>query len=109
MVMPYSNGRPLRKTTVSPACPVEGFAVRELGTSGERDRLVAVDPDDCADREPDQRKSGSAEDHVPGTARSEERDRSAASLETCSRAEVGGVLLRWSELRQEIRSGRELV
>ena len=58
----------------------------ELGTSGERDRLVAVDPGDRADPKPDQREREDDQDQVARPAGAQECDRPAAALEPGRRA-----------------------
>lgn len=72
-----------------------------------RERLVAVDPGDGADRKPHDREHEDGEEQVPGTPRPQERDRAPPALEPRGRSQVG-VLVRTSQLCGEVGSGRKL-
>ena len=82
---------------------------RICGGIAVHDRLVAIDPDEGADREPCNGDHEGDQDQVPWPAGTQERDQSVAPLEACGRAQVAGVRLGSSQLRAKVGVGRKLV
>jgi hypothetical protein len=70
------------------------------------ERLIAVDPDDGSDREPDRDEPDHREDDFEWPPRADESDRAAPALEAFSGTEIGCVVIRRSEPSDEVSLGR---